>query len=80
MKGYKSMKTIYDENETMQLLGRQKICGYICKDGIASTDFANVLNAERKHSSDFISVAADFFSLGLIYGKRAERAKRKNRK
>lgn len=73
------MKTIYDYNETMKIIGRQMLSEYVCKDGIASTDFDEVLSAERANCRPLFGIALDFFALGFIYGKRAERARKKNR-
>ena len=71
------INTIYDENETMKLLGQQFSLFYIGEGGIATDDFMNVIKAEKKHRQDLFSVAVDFFLLGLIYGKREERRRRK---
>lgn len=71
------IKTIYDENETMRLIGQQTSLLYIGEGGVATDDFLNVIEAEKKHRQGLYSVAVDFFILGLIYGKRTERQRRK---
>lgn len=72
-----AIKTIYDENETMKLIGQQRILSLIGAGGIAKHDFLNMVNAETIHNQDLYTIAGDAFTLGYIYGKRAERAKRK---
>ncbi len=73
------MKFVYDENKTMRLLGHQFIYKLITGDNPGYNEFMEVLEAHRKHSSDFLSVAIDIFSLGFIWGIRNERAKRRRK-
>ena len=46
--------------------------------GIAKEDFGNLLDAyDNQVEYDLVEVTANGFMLGYIYGKRAERARRK---
>lgn len=67
----------YTENETMELLGKQTLYLTAVEGGVARTDFRNVLDAHRAQPKvDVYDVGMDFFMLGLIYGKKMERAHR----
>lgn len=67
------MKACYDENDTMRLLGKQKIC-FIYRDGIRKQINDIVIARPYSVTPD---MAIDLFMLGYIHGKRAERARRK---
>lgn len=70
---------LYDVNETMNVLGHQHPTILLCGDGVAGKDFKNMLDAYRKNEIDsFYEFGVDAFMLGYIYGKRAERSKRKD--
>ena len=69
---------LYEMNDTMKLLGEQYYLE-ILKDGSPESEAYNdMMNAYREngyvHHAD---VAMDAFVLGYIYGKRAERARRR---
>lgn len=72
---------LYNANETMKMLGKQYPLGLLGKGGIAAEDFGNVLDAhEKKGMYSLFDLGMDAFMLGFIYGKRAERQKRKESK
>lgn len=65
----------YKKNETMKLLGHQCIAeSFWCNDEVRK-QVEHI--AEGRPCSFTIDAAADIFALGYIYGKRAERARRK---
>ena len=69
---------LYDTNETMKMLGQQSAAEIIGTGGIAAGDFQNVIAAHLINGrTNYFEVGMDAFMLGYIYGKRAERAKRK---
>lgn len=69
---------LYDANETMKMLGKQYPCKLLCEGGIAAEDFENMLDAYRKEETyTRFEIAMNAFMLGYIYGKRAERERRK---
>ena len=69
---------LYEMNETMKMLGYQCPTELLWGDGIAAKDFNNVLDAHsRKGTSSLLEVGINIFMLGYIYGKRAERSKKK---
>ena len=73
---------IYEANETMRILGKQQIAEYIGDDAAACEDFVAVMDAHSlapAKGNDLFSVGIDFFMLGMIYGRRAERAKRQGK-
>lgn len=71
------MFTQYDVNETMQILGQAKPSDTIT----ALNDINNVFNAYNEAPRGIaFDLALDMFNLGIIYGKKAERAKRKHTK
>ncbi len=72
-------KNIYDENETMKLLGMQAYYLLAMPGEIAHEDFGNILEAHRKYMPDELSKSLDFFTIGYIYGKRAERARQQGK-
>ncbi len=65
--------TIYDANDTMKLIGHQCIIGKITDK--AKKQMNEIVEA-RKYETTF-GAAIDMFALGYIYGKRAERARKK---
>lgn len=70
---------LYNANETMKMLGKQYPLGLLCKGGIAAEDFGNVLDAHMRNGTySMFEIGIDIFMLGYIYGKRAERKKKKN--
>ena len=70
--------TYYDTNETTKLLGYQCPLKFVGVDGIARTDFDNVISAHKMNrTNNYFEVVLDGFMLGYIYGKREERAKKK---
>ena len=68
--------SIYNSNATMRIIGMQNTENI----QIASKDFQNVLNAYKGNKEEsFESMALDLFYLGMIYGKKVERAKRQHK-
>lgn len=67
--------SIYNSNATMRIIGMQNTENT----QIASKDIQNVLNAYKGNKESFGSMALDLFHLGMIYGKKAERAKRQHK-
>lgn len=68
---------LYSANSTMKMIGEQR-SSLLCKGGIALDDFKNVINAHRANkTNNYFEIGADAFFLGYIYGKRAERSKKK---
>ena len=67
-------RNIYEKNSTMQLLGEQYFHIFWGNDS-ARKSVDEI--AEARPCSFTPDAAADLFMLGYIYGKRAERAKRK---
>ena len=68
--------SIYNSNATMRIIGMQNTENI----QIASKDFQNVLNAYKGNKEEsFESMALDLFHLGMIYGKKVERAKRQHK-
>lgn len=71
------MTTIYDYNDTMEILGYSKISGIIGGGGVACDNFLDVCRAHlAAKKNNIYDVGIDFFALGYIYGKKAERAER----
>ena len=68
---------MYNENETMFMLGQNCSFGLVGKGGIAEKDFTDVLEVHRRYGTEYCSVALDFFMLGYIYGKREERSRKR---
>lgn len=67
--------SVYEKNETMQILGKQRMMtAFWCNDK-ARKGIDEI--AEARPYSFTIDAAADIFTLGYIYGKRAERDRRK---
>ena len=63
---------IYRTNKVMQIIGKQHIFDYI------GADFCTVYDAHQKETdasyNSILALALDFYCLGLITGKRLERA------
>lgn len=68
-------KTIYDSNYIMGLVGKQIAGKYI------SDDFLEALKAHREIAAqlDLTTVAINFYDLGVISGKRLERAEKSHK-
>lgn len=69
-------ESIYDRNRTMKLIGKQYPTKILGPDSFKDID--QILNA-RPYSCT-IDTALDIFMLGYMYGKRAERLRRKGGK
>ena len=68
---------VYEKNKTMKLLGRQRmITAFWCNDKVRK-GIDEI--AEARPYSFTIDAAADIFTLGYIYGKQAERARRRGK-
>lgn len=69
--------SVYEKNETMQLLGKQRmVTAFWCNDKVRK-GIDEI--AEARPYSFTIDAASDIFALGYIYGKQAERARRKGK-
>ena len=69
---------LYRMNKTMEMLGYQPSLQLVCGNGIAAEDFRNVLDAyEKSRVYSPVEIGIDSFTLGYIYGKRAERNKKR---
>ncbi len=66
---------LYKANETMEMLGHQCYFEVIGNKGLEEID--NIMQANIQANSSLLEMAMGIFTLGYIYGKRAERAKRK---
>lgn len=66
---------VYDMNDTMRMLGSQDISEIFWLNDKVRGQIDEIINA-RPYSFTLES-AADIFSLGYIYGKRAERSRKK---
>lgn len=79
-----NVSTLYNSNPTMQVLG--EIIPDWLEDPEVWRDITSVLNAHRdkarrKNRGPFIKdIAIDVFNLGVIYGKREERKRRRRSK
>lgn len=70
--------SLYEMNDTMKLLGRQSYLEILKENSVERNAYNDMMNAARKSGSTYYAdVALDAFVLGYIYGKRAERAKKK---
>lgn len=70
------IENIYQYNDIMRVIGHQSCCSCI------DEDFMAVLEAHKAagtNDNDLFSIALDFFFIGVICGRRRERADR-NRK
>jgi len=73
---------LYDANKTMKMLGNSCPLAIVGKGQVTEDDFKNLISAHRdaKAYPNYFEVSIDAFMLGFIYGKRAERARRKYEK
>lgn len=73
---------LYDNSKIMELLGNQCVLETLENDEVRKA-FEEVLEAHEKHTlpchSIIFEIGLDFFSLGYIMGKRAERSKKKGK-
>ncbi len=68
-------KNIYHVNRTMRTLGKQAFTR-----DMLNEDFINVLTAHQSLEEDTtFHIGIDFFMLGIMYGKRLERAKKRKK-
>ena len=67
----------YSRNDTMRLLGHQCLCCSLNPEGDMGKQFDDIRSANRYNWN--FDVAIDAFSLGLIWGKRIDRKRRKER-
>lgn len=65
---------VYEKNETMKILGRQRLADAFWYNDKIRKGIDEI--AKARPCSFTINAAADIFALGYIYGKRAERARR----
>lgn len=66
--------SIYDKNKVMKIIGYQSCCEYV------DDNFRAVLDAHREsNNTNLFNVALDFYLLGIVCGKRAERAKKQRK-
>lgn len=70
------ISTYYDMNETMQLIGCQPVQP-ILDNKEFKKDFENMVNAHRIADKGYYTAIMDALLLGIIYGKRLERAKKR---
>lgn len=71
------MSNVYEKNKTMQLLGKQRmVTAFWCNDKVRK-GIDEI--AEARPYSFTIEAAADIFTLGYIYGKQAERSRRRGK-
>ncbi len=69
--------SVYQKNDTMRLLGEQHSSEIFWLNGEARKQIRQI--SEARPYSFTLDAAGDIFVLGYIYGKRAERARRKGR-
>lgn len=68
-------ENIYEKNDTMRLLGKQCIVDVFWQNDEVKKAVNDISDARLDNFT--LDAAADLFSLGYIYGKRAERARKK---
>lgn len=73
----KDSGTIYDTNETMKILGKQQICEEFWRNEKVRADMKNICDARGIYVS--CDALSDFFTIGYMEGKKAERARRISR-
>ena len=66
---------LYEDNETMVLLGHQKASIFDYEN--FNKDIRNMYLAHTKYKEDAGAIVMDALMLGVIYGKRIERHRRK---
>lgn len=72
---------LYKMNKTMEMLGKQNYDKVIFDGGDKQHAYEDMMDANRKCGRTYYGdVAMDAFTLGYIYGKREERAKRRARR
>lgn len=71
-------RDFYSANETAKIIGRQRILDFAGHDGVAAPDIGALIDAYHATGGSVgdMRIAFDFFSLGVIYGKKIERARR----
>lgn len=67
----------YEKNKTMKLLGKQFMVSVFWQNEEVRKAIEEI--AEARPYSFTIEAAADIFTLGYIYGKQAERARRRGK-
>ena len=72
--------TIYDANDTMRMIGYIPLPGNMKPAEVEDIINAHAPNASKPLHSFMVDYGIDVFLLGYIYGKRAERAKKKGSK
>lgn len=76
-----NVKSFYSFNETIRIVGRQPSVAYFGENVI--NELKDILEAEKQQGILNLSLPSygmHAFLLGTIYGKRYERARRKNKK
>lgn len=70
-------QSVYSANKTARIIGKQTILD-IVGGGAVAPDIDAIIDAHRAagHSLENLQLALDLFALGLIYGKKIERARR----
>ena len=69
---------LYEMNDTMKLLGEQYTFELLKEGSPEREAYNDMMNAYRENGYvHYADVAMDAFVLGYIYGKRAERARRR---
>ncbi len=71
----KATGTLYSKNSTMRMLGEQRSVAIFWKNDEVKKAADEI--AEARPYSFTIEAASDIFVLGYIFGKRAERARKK---
>ncbi len=71
----KATGTLYSKNSTMRMLGEQRSVAIFWKNDEVKKAVDEI--AEARPYSFTIEAASDIFVLGYIFGKRAERARKK---
>lgn len=71
-------QSVYSANKTARIIGKQTVLDLVGRDATAAADIDAIIDAHRAagHSLENLQLAFDLFALGLIYGKKIERARR----
>lgn len=71
-------QSVYSANETARIIGMQKILDTVGGGATAAADIDAIIDAHRAAGRNLanLQLALDLFALGLIYGKKIERARR----
>lgn len=75
-------KTKYDKNDTMRIIGYQYPLSFLDVGMPAREDFDALYYSQMIYASKYdtaITRAMEFFLLGVMYGKKIERAKRNHK-